>query len=189
MIESTILDAHPGITVGICATGAPSHMGELLERVISETDLTPLKLRKVIVVASGCAEHVISELRQTRERDARVQLVIEDRRLGKADAINKIQANAEGHLLVMVNSDASPEPGAISKLLSAIENDRTVGAVSAVPVTKTRGNMTSLLVDFMWSAHNDCSLALNHMNVSNHSCDELVVFRVSALSPLPQDLV
>jgi len=157
--------------------------------VISEDDLTPINMRKVVLVASGCAGPVVTELKKIAEREPRLQLVVEDRRHGKADALNKIQDKAEGHLLVVVNSDASPEPGAISRLITAIDRDRTVGAISAVPVTEHRRGLTSLLLDFMWTTHNHSSLALNHMNLSNHSCDELVVFRSSAISRLPKGLV
>jgi cellulose synthase/poly-beta-1,6-N-acetylglucosamine synthase-like glycosyltransferase len=157
--------------------------------VISEANLSPVGLRKVVVVASDCSESVISELESVSEEESMVQLLVEDRRHGKADAINKIQASAAGRLLVMLNADASPESGAITRLVSAIDADRSVGAVSALPVVEGGNGATSLLLDFMWTTHNDCSVALNHMNISNHSCDELVVFRSSAIRSLPDDLV
>jgi cellulose synthase/poly-beta-1,6-N-acetylglucosamine synthase-like glycosyltransferase len=70
-----------------------------------------------------------------------------------------------------------------------MESDERIGAVSALPEPGLGDGMVSLLLDFMWSAHNYCSVALNHMNVSNHSCDELVLFRASAIRLLPANIV
>ncbi len=41
----------------------------------------------------------------------------------------------------------------------------------------------------MWSVHNECSLRLNHMNLSNHGSDEMMVVRTELLSQLPDGLV
>ncbi len=46
-----------------------------------------------------------------------------------------------------------------------------------------------MLNDFMWTAHNTCSLALNHMNIANHSSDELFALRRLSITPLPEGLV
>jgi len=61
--------------------------------------------------------------------------------------------------------------------------------VAAVPELEAGSGLVSLLLDFMWSAHNNCSVVLNHMNVSNHSCDEMVLFRTNAVTLLPQGIV
>jgi cellulose synthase/poly-beta-1,6-N-acetylglucosamine synthase-like glycosyltransferase len=189
MIGPSQIGQSDGYTIGICATGAPAGLGRLLETAFSEDELAPLKLRRVIVVASGCSDAVVSELEGIRRRNARLHLIVEKSRLGKADAINKILTSAEGRLIAMVNSDATPQRGAIPRLVSEAALDPSVGAISAIPSTEDRGGLTSLLLDFMWSAHNESSMALNHLGISNHSCDELVVFRSSAMSFLPQGLV
>jgi cellulose synthase/poly-beta-1,6-N-acetylglucosamine synthase-like glycosyltransferase len=189
MRESSRTPAGSGFTVGICATGSPSNLGSLVQETISESDMARLNLRKVVVVASGCRAPVVAEVRQISERDPRVQVVAEEQRHGKADAINKIQALAEGDILVLLNSDARPERGAISRLLLEAQSDPSAGAVSAMPVTKENGDLTSILTDLMWTTHNECSVALNHMGLSNHSCDELVAFRTSAIASLPEGLV
>ena len=188
-MESRPQISSSGFTVGICATGSPARLGSLMEQTIAEADESLLDLRKMVVVASECAAPVVAELRRVSGSDPRIQVVVENRRYGKADAVNKIQALAEGPLLVMINSDASPELGAITRLLRTIGPDSNIGALSAVPYTEGGRGITPLLLDLMWSTHNACSLSLNHMNLSNHSCDELVVFRISAISRLPGDLV
>jgi len=178
-----------GFTIGVCTTGASLGVIRLVKSLLDEGQLAPVELRRLIVVASDCPNEVVSDLQRIQELDNRVDLVVEDARHGKAEAINKILARADGRFVTLVNSDAIPEPGAIARLLAMAYADNRIGAISAMPVTQRRRGLTSLLTDFMWSTHNECSLALNHMNLSNHSSDELVVFRPAAIDRLPQNLV
>ncbi len=149
----------------------------------------PDAFRKLVIVASDCPTETVSALRGLQERDRRVELLIEDRRYGKADAINKIIDRTDTPLVIFANSDARPEAGAIQSLLSTAYSDRRIGAASAVPIPEQHEGVVSLLVNFMWTAHNMCSISLNHMNISNHSCDEMVLFRLDAVSRLPRGLV
>jgi cellulose synthase/poly-beta-1,6-N-acetylglucosamine synthase-like glycosyltransferase len=122
-------------------------------------------------------------------QNSRIQVIIEARRHGKAEAINRVLSVSDAPIVVLVNSDSRPSPGAIPELVSTINSDPSIGAVSAVPKPEERGGPVSLLLNFMWEAHNGCSLMLNHMNISNHSCDELVAFRSRAITRLPENLV
>ncbi len=176
-------------SVGICATGDSKHIGELLELVLADVEDIPLSLRKVVVVASACTERDFDTLRRYSLKYNCIHLIIEEGRRGKAEAINEILAQAKGDFLVLINSDALPAPGAITKLVSVIGSDNRIGTVAAKPVPSGGVGLNSLLMEFMWTAHNDCSLALNHLNISNHTTDELVVLRSSAVNSLPSGLV
>jgi cellulose synthase/poly-beta-1,6-N-acetylglucosamine synthase-like glycosyltransferase len=138
---------------------------------------------------SGCPPEAVSSLEDLQKRDGRIELLEEPTRHGKAVAVNRILDRSRTPFVLFANADSHPESGAVRALLSSMQSDRRVGAVSAIPVPTTGNGVMSLLLDFMWSAHNRCSVALNHMNVSNHSCDELVLFRTKAISLLPPGTV
>lgn len=176
-------------TIGICASDSGANFHPLLSLVRTQEYGPDFSLQRIVIVASGCPAELVRSAERTVEADPRVTLIVEPERRGKAEAINKILAKTEGEFLVLVNSDASPERGAISSLLSVAASDQTVGVVSAMPVIEAGGGLTYALVDLMWTTHNECSLALNHMNLSNHASDELVVFRSKAVAKLPEDLV
>ena len=156
---------------------------------MAEADELYPRLSRIVVVASECPAATVSCLRGLQEKDARIDLLVEGKRNGKADAINKILGRIKSPLVLFVNSDARPQPGALTKLLSSMGSDERIGAVAAVPELEAGSGLVSLLLDFMWSAHNNCSVVLNHMNVSNHSCDEMVLFRTNAVTLLPQGIV
>jgi cellulose synthase/poly-beta-1,6-N-acetylglucosamine synthase-like glycosyltransferase len=117
-------------------------------------------------------------------------IVIEEPvRKGKAEAINRILENFTGSFLVLLNSDAQPEHGAIAQLLSVIAGDDNVGMVSAWPVLPGARGITGAVLRLMWGVHNECLLTLNHRGLNNHCCDELIVLRTDAVRGLPTDTV
>jgi cellulose synthase/poly-beta-1,6-N-acetylglucosamine synthase-like glycosyltransferase len=176
-------------SIGICATGVAANLQRLLELIGSEVFPDHLSLERVVIVASGCSEHAIHVARSFARKDSRVVLIEELERRGKADAINGILNHAKGGYLVFVNSDALPLPGSISELLRTIEKSSTVGVVSGRPIFRLRNDITSCVEELMWTVHNDCSSRLNHLDISNHGSDEMMVVRTELLNQLPEGLV
>jgi cellulose synthase/poly-beta-1,6-N-acetylglucosamine synthase-like glycosyltransferase len=146
-------------------------------------------LQRLIVVASGCPPSLMTRLEAEAEADSRIVLIPEAERRGKAEAVNRIIANAVGDYVAMLNSDALPANGAILTLLRELASDERAGCVSARPVFRESGGLLPRVLGLMWSAHNLASLKLNHAMLSNHSSDELLVARRSLLAPLPPMLV
>jgi cellulose synthase/poly-beta-1,6-N-acetylglucosamine synthase-like glycosyltransferase len=178
------------ITVGICATGRSGNLPALLDLVISERSET-FEISKVVVVASHSFGPSLGYARQLASREKRLILIEEPVRLGKADAINKILENSSGDYLVFINSDALPEAGAIAKLFHHICSEPRFGIVSASPVLEagSRPSAISSLERLIWSTHNESSLELNHLGLSNHTSDEMMIIRSNLLERLPKELV
>ena len=176
-------------SIGICASDSAPNLVPLIGFVRAEEFGNNFTLQKVVVVASGCPQRVLSELRAIGSEDPRIQVIGEDERRGKAEAVNRILSNSVGDYLVLLNADARPARGAILTLLAELSSDGTAGCVSARPVFEQDGSLLSRVLGIMWSTHNLASLKLNHSMVSNHSSDELFVARRSLLGPLPPDLV
>ncbi len=177
-------------TVGICASGDSSKTLRRLMRVVrSEVLPEQFELSRIIVVASEASRSTTEFLRDLASSDGRVMPIFEPERRGKVEAVNTIIRNCVGSFLVFVNADAVPEPGAIEKLVLRIDSDRGIGAVSACPTFSPSGDLNSRLLDFMWATHNVTSRELNHLGMSNHASDELMVVRSEALVLLPDDVV
>ena len=187
-LESRILTT--GFSIGICAADRATNLHHLLNLIEHETYPEGLSLRKVVVVASGCQPQTLEYLHEQACRSNSFTLIQESERKGKAEAINKIIDAYKGEFLVLINSDAMPELGAISKLLTVIAGNRTVGVVSASPMFASgRRGLTSAILQLIWGIHNQCLLTLNAKDQNNHCCDELVVLRSDALQKLPEGTV
>ncbi len=181
--------AETGFSIGICAADSAANLDRLLAVIASETHPPGFTLKKVVLVASGCEPESMVSVRELAHRDQRFVLIEEPTRRGKSAAINQVIENFDGHFLVLVNSDALPEPGAISKLLSVIAEDTNVGMVSASPAVGNKTGITSSVLQLMWATHNECLLTLSDSDRNNHCCDELIVIRADALRKLPADTV
>ncbi len=193
MIQSLILTERKaletGFSIGICAADRAANIDKLLEGIQTETVPSGLVLKKVVLVASGCDSSPLTFVRQLAGRDDRFLLIEEPVRRGKSNAINQIIDNFDGRFLVLVNSDALPEAGAISKLLEVIAQDSNIGMVSASPIVGERTGITGAVLQLMWGVHNECLLQLNEGDRNNHGCDELVVVRSEVLRKLPAETV
>jgi len=185
--EGTLLNS--GFTIGICAADAASNLSTLLPLIENESYPPGLTLRRIVLVASDCDPNVIMSARQLASKDERLIIIEEPVRSGKAAAINQIIEECEGQFVVLVNSDALPEPGAITKLLSEISKDDNIGMVSASPVVGDKKGIAGSVLQLMWGVHNECLLRLSDSRENNHCCDELIVIRSDVLSPLPNDTV
>jgi cellulose synthase/poly-beta-1,6-N-acetylglucosamine synthase-like glycosyltransferase len=177
-------------SIGICASDRADNLAKLIDIIEAEKFPRDYALERIVIVASGCPESPLTNVREIARLDSRILLIEEKTRRGKVEAINAIIQNATGSYLIFINSDATPSGGAISMLLRSIDRaGENVGVASARPSFDLRGGLTSLLEDLMWSVHNECSLRLNHMNLSNHGSDEMMAVRMDLLQRLPQGLV
>lgn len=144
------------------------------------------------MIASDCPETTMVKVRLLAKYDQRVLLIEESERHGKADAVNKIILNSQnsGYIL-FINADALPTRGSAEKLLETAERSESIGVVSGTALVDPAGSSTTSLVEeLMWSIHNECSRELNHLNISNHSSDEMMVIRSSAIPGLlPEGVV
>lgn len=183
------VSAPQGFSIGICASDSADRLPDLLSFILGQRFGPDFQLQKIIVVASGCPETVLSEARNVAGSESRFRLISEPERRGKAEAINQILEEATGMYLVMLNADAFPGPHSIQTLLAMGSSSPRIGCVSARPVFDGGDGILQRALGLMWSAHNMMSLRLNHAGVSNHACDELILVRRSLVLRLPQDLV
>jgi cellulose synthase/poly-beta-1,6-N-acetylglucosamine synthase-like glycosyltransferase len=176
-------------SIGICAADRAAKLDELLDVVEGEPYPAGFVLKSIIVVGSGLEEEASELLRGRVTRNSNLIFIEEPVRRGKAAAINRILEEYRGSFLVLVNSDAHPEPGAIAQLLTTIAEDNNVGVVSASPVLGYTPGITGAVLRLMWNIHNECLMELNDEGKNNHCCDELIVLRSEAARRLPRDTV
>jgi len=178
-----------GFSVGICAANHATELNRLLDLIEREPYPPGFVLESIVIVASGLDHELSTLFGKLDGAYPNVVFIEEPVRRGKAQAINRIVDAFRGDFLVLLNSDAQPEPGAISTLLSAIDQDERIGVVSASPVLKPRADLAGAVLQMMWHAHNECLVTLSDKNSMNHCCDELIVLRSDVLRKLPPDTV
>lgn len=117
------------ITVGIPTYNEERTISKAINSVlrqISEED-------EVLVVASGCTDNTVPEIKEIIKKDKRVRLIIEKERKGKSSALNLIIKNAQGEIIVQTDGDVIVGKGAVVQLVKHFK-DIKIGAVSGNPI-------------------------------------------------------
>ncbi len=167
--------------IGVCAFNEEHNIRRLLESLSAER--LPADCR-ILVVCSGCTDGTVDVLREFQACDKKVQPIVEESRSGKANALNKIftEVKKSEDILVLVNADASPEPGSISKLISSLESG-DAGVVFARPVPFEGSGLSYGIVKVIWRLHHLISL-----KSSPKLSGELCAIRTVCLQPIPDEI-
>jgi poly-beta-1,6-N-acetyl-D-glucosamine synthase len=167
--------------IGVCAFNEEHNIRRLLESLSAEHLPTD---SRILVVCSGCTDGTVEVVREFQACNEKIHPIIEESRNGKANALNKIfnEAKKTEDILVLVNADASPEPGSINKLISSLESG-DAGVVFARPVPFEGSGLSFGIVKVIWRLHHLISLK-NSPKLSG----ELCAIRTVCLQPIPDEI-
>src|SRR5437868_12078180 len=119
-------------SVGVMAYNEEANIAHALDSILRQ-EMAGKQIREVIVVASGCQDRTADIVADIASREPRVRLIEQERREGKASAINLFIGEAKCPVLVMVGADLMVEDGAFDFLLRHFE-DPAVGMVGGHPI-------------------------------------------------------
>ncbi len=145
-------------SIGIMAFNEEANIGRLLERLNSQK-LKAVEIAEIIIVASGCTDRTIEIVKEKINKIKNLKLLLQNKREGKASAINLFIRKAKSPVLMMISGDVLPEKEVVEKLISPFE-DKKVGMTSAqiIPTNKTNTFMGFYLQIF-WKLHHEIALA------------------------------
>lgn len=170
------------LMIGVCAYNEENNIARLLQNLISEQNIP--KESKVLVVCSGCTDKTPQIMASFQKKDSRIRPLIENVRRGKSNALNKIfeAARAEADILILVNADALPEKGSVSRLVSKFTTS-DVGAVFAQPVPmKISDGLCYGVVCLIWRLHH----IISTIDIPKLS-GELCAVRTAYLQEIPEN--
>jgi cellulose synthase/poly-beta-1,6-N-acetylglucosamine synthase-like glycosyltransferase len=170
----------PKIVIGICAYNEEKNIGHILRNLVSEQGLP--RTCRILVVCSGCTDRTPQVVKKFQAEDSRIEPIFEERRTGKANALNKIFriARESEDVLVLVNADALPRGGSVMTLVSELERS-DAGAVFAQPVPFEGFHGTCYgIVRVIWRLHH--MISLRQMPKLS---GELCAIRASCLQEIP----
>ncbi|MGC2288330.1 MAG: glycosyltransferase [Thermoplasmata archaeon] len=144
----------------------------------------------VWVVVSGCTDRTAEVVQSLSAQDARIALVVESRRNGKAAALDQIFQRAQGDYLVLLDGDSVAAPGAIRSLWAAT---RGVNAPFAVmgrpsPPSTPEGRIYSE-VQLLYRLHHEYHAEVLSRGEGTHLADNLMFLSLGEKPRLPRSLV
>lgn len=156
-------------SMGIMAHNEEGNIGRLLEAVLSQK-FTRVALTEIVVVASGCTDNTEAIVLAWAKRDSRIRLISQERRMGKASAINDYLPKAQEKILVLCSADLLPEPEAIERLVAPFA-DSEVGMTSSRPVpVNDASEFMGYAAHMLWNLH-------HAINMKSFKAGEMIAIR------------
>ncbi|MFP4083242.1 MAG: glycosyltransferase [Candidatus Aminicenantes bacterium] len=164
--------------VGVMAFNEEVNMRFILEALLKQR-LSSCEINEIVVVASGCTDQTERIVKTMAASNKLVKLAVQDRREGKASAINLFLSRAKGDVAVIESGDTIPEASAVENLVRPF-HDPTVGMTGGRPVpVDSKDSFMGFTVNLFWRLHHE--MALNHPKLG-----ELIAFR-NIVRKIPED--
>jgi biofilm PGA synthesis N-glycosyltransferase PgaC len=143
--------------VGVLVHNEDPTIERCLGAILSEP-LERIRVKEIVVVASGCTDRTVDIVCNIASADNRVRLIAEPERTGKAAAINMLLRATTEPVVVVVGGDVIFTPGSLIKLVEPLA-DTSVGMTGARPVpTNPRRGIVGNTVNILWELHHELSL-------------------------------
>lgn len=171
-------DGRIGCSIGIMAYNEEANIARTIKAVLAQQGPS-IRIEEVIVVASGCTDRTVPIVAELAMQEPRVHLCVQEKREGKASAINLFLKEASSEVAILIGADVIPEESAIEHL-GAPFKDSKIGMVGGRPVpvndpTTFMGHAVHLL----WRLHD--RVARVHPKLG-----EVIAFR-NVISGIPTD--
>ncbi len=167
-----------GCSIGIMAYNEEANIERTLQSVLEQQGPS-IRIEEVIVVASGCTDHTVPIVSAMAQKEPRIRLCIQEKREGKASAINLFLKEARSPIVVLLGADVIPEDSAIENLCAPFK-DPLIGMVGGRPVpVNDPSTFMGHTVHLLWRLHD--RVARVHPKLG-----EVIAFR-NVISGIPID--
>ena len=141
-----------GCSVGIMAYNEEANIERTLRAILDQQSLTT-RIEEVIVVASGCTDHTVPLVDMIARQEPKVSLYVQEKREGKASAINLFLKQATSQVVVLLGADVIPEASALENLCAPFK-DPTIGMVGGRPVpVNDPSTFMGHAIHLLWRLH------------------------------------
>ncbi len=163
-------------SIGIMAHNEEANIGSTILTVLQQQSLS-LHIEEVIVVASGCTDRTVPIVAQIALQEPRVRLCIQEKREGKASAINLFLKQATSSVVILIGADVIPEKAALEYLCVPFK-DPKIGMVGGCPIpVNDRSTFMGHTVHLLWRLH-------DHLSRVQPKLGEVIAFR-NVISGIP----
>jgi cellulose synthase/poly-beta-1,6-N-acetylglucosamine synthase-like glycosyltransferase len=176
------------VTVGVTCYNNGDNIGHLITDLQCQVFKTGGGAMEIIVIASGCTDNTISEVRERSTRDKRIRLIVEQHRNGKPTAINKILQAMTGDILVLVSGDIRlSNEHFIENILSHFSSGADVVGCRPLPANGT-DTTEGYIGRLIWNLH-DRTLMAQVENELKKQAGEAFAIRREVAEEIPPDVI
>lgn len=141
-----------GCSIGIMAYNEEANIERTI-RAVLEQQGPSMQIEEVIVVASGCTDRTVPIVTAIALQEPTVRLCVQQKREGKASAINLFLKEATSEIVILIGADVIPETSAIESLCRPFKNPK-IGMVGGRPVpVNDQSTFMGHSVHLLWRLH------------------------------------
>ncbi|TMC18363.1 MAG: glycosyltransferase, partial [Chloroflexi bacterium] len=177
-LDDSVVEEHKGVgcSIGIMAYNEDANIARTLYAVLAQEGPS-IRIEEVIVVASGCTDRTVPIVTDISEKEPRVHLYVQEKREGKASAINLFLKKATSEVAVLIGADVIPEESALENLCSPFLNPE-IGMTGGRPIPVNDINtFMGHAIHMLWRLHD--RVARSHAKLG-----EIIAFR-NVISGIP----
>ncbi|MCA9935765.1 MAG: glycosyltransferase [Ardenticatenaceae bacterium] len=165
-------------SVGITAHNEEANIGKLLDLMLAQ-ELQTVAIAEILVVASGCTDGTEAIVQEYAERNGRIRLLVQQKREGKASAINLFMREAGAEVLVLSSADLQPEVDVVEKLVRPFA-DPEMGMTNCRPLpVNDKATFMGFTAHLLWDLHHVINAS------GGFKAGEMIAFR-KAFTRIPQ---
>ncbi len=139
-------------SVGIMAYNEEANIRNAIETILEQQSISA-EIIELIVVASGCTDGTTTIVSEMADEDPRIHLIDQQRREGKASAINLFIASTRAPILLMIGADVIAKEGTVDALVRHF-HDPAVGMVGGHPIpVNDETTFLGHAVHLLWRLH------------------------------------
>lgn len=157
-------------SIGICVYNEEKNIAKLIHSFLAQ-NLNKVIIDEIIIIASGPTDNTCNIVKTLSKTHKKIQLIKQEKREGKASAVNLFIKKSRNEILVLSSGDLLLKKDVIEKLVSKFA-DTQIGMTGArpVPVNNINDGFCSFAGHLLWDLHHRISLRKPKMG-------ELVAFR------------
>ncbi len=167
--EGTQKTENFNVSIGVMAYNEEKIIGNCLDGLLNQKMFAG-QITEIFVVSSGSTDKTNEIVKRYEEKDNRIKLIIQQKRMGKAAAINDFLKVATGDIAIIESADTVTEPQTVNELVKPFKDPQIgMSGVHPLPVNDPK-KFVGFSVHKLWELH-------HLMALDQPKCGEMVAFR------------
>ncbi|MGH7245718.1 MAG: glycosyltransferase [Candidatus Levyibacteriota bacterium] len=157
-------------SLGICLYNEEQNIEKLLQSVLSQK-LRAVFIGEILLIISGSTDKTKKIALHFAKKNKRIKIILQQKRYGKASAVNVFIQKAKSAILVLLGGDLILNNDVVEKLVQPFLNEKIgMTGVHPVPLNNINNGLFGFAGNFLWELHHQLSL-------KNPKMGEVVAFR------------
>jgi poly-beta-1,6-N-acetyl-D-glucosamine synthase len=143
------------VSIGVFAYNEEKNIGHLLESLLKQKT-KKIEINEILVVSSGSTDNTNNIVKDFSKKNKKIKLLAQEKREGKAAAINLFLNHAKNNLVVVESGDTITKEDCIENLCSPFLKNEKLGLTGARSIpTNDKNTCLGYIIHYWWWMHNE----------------------------------